>query len=292
MPGLQEAKLFGRAFKLVVGVPDNPDIKVEAEFDGSDTRGLDVSGFDIDFTIEKTLKPEPNTCDIKVYNLSEVNRKILSGSKLTVKLEAGYKGATSLLYFGEVRAAWTDRQGPDFITHLESGDGEKEIAKSRINVARGAKVPIFSALSSIVEAIGVGQGNVGAIESVLLSRGIASINGGSLTGSAASRLTDLCRSAGLEWSIQNGAIQILDIGKTISTQALTISSDTGMIESPTVDSGGILSVTTLIIPGLQPGVLVNMDSLFYKGGYRIERCKWAGQIYGNNWQCSWEAKKY
>lgn len=291
--GLEATNLYGRACKLVIGVPEDLLLGVDVAFNDDNSKGLDVSGLDFEFTVEKTLKPEPNTCEILVYNLSESSRKSMSGGhKLTVKLEAGYLGGTSLLYLGEVRAAWTEKKGPDFITHIESGDGEKEIAKNRIQVSRGAKVPIATAVQLIVEALGLGVGNVPQLTTTLLSKGIVTINSAALSGPAAGRLTDFCRSAQLEWSIQNGAIQILDIGKTISTQALEISSDTGMIDSPTADSDGILSFQTLIIPGLQPGVLVNMNSIFFKGGYRVERVKWQGQTFGNDWYASVQARKY
>lgn len=291
--GLDSVKLYSRAVTLTIGVVDNPDISIEATFNKENLDGFDPSGLDIEFTIERTLKPEPNTCNIVVYNLNEDSRKLLSGAKkLTIKLEAGYQGGTSLLYLGEVRAAWTSRNGPDFLTHLESGDGEKEVQKSRINASYGAKVPMYAAVSAIVKALGVGAGNSTTISSLLASKGIANIGGGALTGSAAQRLTDICRSAQLEWSIQHGNIQILDIGQTISKQAIQVSADTGMIESPTVDCDGVLSFSTLIIPGMNPGVLVNMNSLFVNGGYRVERCKWHGQIFGNDWQVDCEAKKY
>ncbi len=290
--GLTSASLYGRAVKLTVGVPDNPALKVDVEFNDTNSHGLDVSGFDIEFEVEKTLKPEPNTCAISVYNLSEDSRQILSGGhKLTVRLDAGYKGALSQLYLGEVRAAWTERSGPDFITHLESGDSEQEIAKSRIRASYGPKIPAMQALTAIVEALGVGTGNVATAAAMLAAKGIVTINGGSLGGHAASRLTDFCRSAGLEWSVQDGVIQILDLGQIISKQAVLVSAATGMLNSPTVDSDGIISVETLIIPGLQPGGLVVMDSLFVKGGYRVERCKWHGQIFGNEWSINFEGKK-
>ncbi len=291
--GLTSQKLFGRACRLTVGVPDNPLMKVDVDFNDSNSHGLDVSGFDFEFVVEKTLKPEPNTCSVTIYNLSETSRQVMSGGhKLTLKLEAGYQGGTSLIYLGDVRSAWTERSGPDFITHLESGDGEKEMRKARLNVAYGAKVPITQALGSIVAALGLGQGNVPQIAALLATKGIASIHGGALNGSAAQRLTDFCRSAGLEWSVQNGNIQILNLGQTISKQAIQISADTGMIESPTVDNEGIVSVSTLIIPGIQPGGLVVMDSLFVKGGFRIERCKWHGQVFGNDWQTDLELRKF
>ena len=66
-----ETLLLGREVQLVIGSPDDPNLSVNVTFNDQNSSGIDVSGFDIDFEVEKTLKPEPNTCSIKVYNLAE-----------------------------------------------------------------------------------------------------------------------------------------------------------------------------------------------------------------------------
>lgn len=286
--------LRGRAVTLVVGSPDDPSLSVDVAFNDKNSTGIDISGFDFSFTVERTLKPQPNTCDITVYNMAEASRKKLSGAKkLTVSLSAGYTDATSLLYLGEVRAAWTERDGADFLTHLESGDKEKEIAAARLITGLGPKTPISDALNAIVAALRVGSGNVPQVAATLAARGVATLNGGAMTGSAARRMTDLCRSAGLEWSVQNGAVQLLNIGAPLTTtKAFLMSSSSGMIESPTVDSKGIVTAKCLLIPGIVPGVLVNFQSLFVNGGYRVERCKYRGEIFGKEWEVEIEARKY
>jgi hypothetical protein len=289
--------LKGRACSLVVGSPNDPNLNVSVNFNASNSIGLDVSGFDFAFEVTKTLKPEPNTCSIQVYNLSEVSRKKLSGGKkLTVSLNAGYVDGSSLLYLGEVRAAWTQRDGSDFVTHIESGDGEAAIQTARLQVTRGAKVPVDAALNAIVQALqvaGVGGGNAAQVAATIAGKGLGAINGSALTGSAAKRMTDICRSAGLEWSIQNGNLQILNIGQVLSTtRSILMSSDAGMINSPSVDNKGIVTAQCLLIPNLIPGVLINFQSLFVNGGYRVERCRYVGQIFGTDWQCEFECRKY
>lgn len=253
-----------------------------------------MSGLDFEFTAEKTLKPEPNTCAVQIYNLSENTRKTFSNAKkLTLRLEAGYQGAVSQIYLGEVRNAWTERSGADFITHIESGDKEKEIAQSGLHITHGAKVPTDVALKALVGALGVNPGNLQTLISKgAVTRKIKTVSGSALTGNAARRLTDICRSAGLEWSIQDGSIQILETGATLNKTAIQVSAATGMIDSPTVDNEGIVSASMLITPGLLPGNLVVFDSLFVKGGYRIQRCSWKGQTFGNEWRCDFECKKF
>ena len=129
--------LYGRKVELVVSAPNAPPL-VKAAW--NDTPGVDLSGLDIDFSVERTLKPEPNNASIRVYNLSDATRKAVSGAKtLNVSLAAGYQSGVEQIYFGQVRAAWTERQGPDFITHFESGDGE-QAKLARLNTGVGGRV--------------------------------------------------------------------------------------------------------------------------------------------------------
>jgi len=225
-----------------------------------------------------------------------------------VLVEAGYTGGTSQLYFAGARAAWTTREGPDYITHIESMDTiarptgirrTKKILPGEIggSVYRtvGARVPLAQAFQTIAAAIGVKPGNINQALALAVSKGlpITSINAAALVGNGASRLTDLCRSAGLEWSIQDGALQLLLIGQTLSTtKAIFLSSDTGLIGSPSVDSQGALTLTTLLIPGLAPGVLILVDSLFIKGGYRIEKIRYQGNTVGEEWYAHVDAVRY
>lgn len=303
--------LFKRAGSLIVGYPEEFSVRglgvvdfTVPQLTSSNATGIDLSSLDYEFNVEKTLSRVPNKCDIKVYNLSKDTQKKLSGTqKLIVQLSAGYqeqattfsssgKGMTQL-YLGEVTAAWTEIRGEDCITCMESGTSASAISNSRLNLSYGAKVPVQQAINAIANALGVGTGNSSQIGAQLLKKGLTTVNGSALSGNTARRLTDICRSAGLEWSIQDGSLQVLSIGKVLDdNKAILLSSVTGLINSPKVDTTGLMSGDTLLIPGLVPGVLLNMDSVEFQGGYRVEKCVYKGETWGQDWTCHFEAKKY
>lgn len=284
-------KLFGRGIKCTIGIPNNPHLDITADFNDTNSSGLDVSGLDIEFTADKSLKPEPNNCLVRIWNLTDQHRKQLANvSKLTLKLEVGYQSALHQIYLGETRAAYTTRDGADLITHIESSDGAKEMATSRLLQPVGARVPAATALTAICNALGVETGNMpSVIKQLQETWEVPVLNGSSLTGNAAERLTDFCRSAGLEWSIQDGALQIIPIGDILTGQnpnfsaAYNINADTGMIGSPTLDNKGIVTVQTLIIPGIFPGVQISLESLQFQGAYRVQRCRWHGATFNQDW---------
>jgi len=304
----QGVQLFTRSISLTIGFEDNTQDPITGTFNADAQTGRDISGFDMEFVVEKSLKPtEPNTLQLKVYNFADTTRKAISSSpKLTVKLEAGYAGGTTQLFFAETRAAWTTREGPDYLTHIESTDSiarptgvrmTKKIQPGSIvgtlYQTLGPKVPLAQAFSAITKQLGIGNGNLQAALANLHGTSLSAVNGAALTGNGAQRMTDLCRSAGLEWSIQDGQLQLINIGQALAnTSAIQIQDSTGMIDSPSVDSAGILSCKTLLIPGLLPGVLVVVDSLFLQGAYRVEKARYSGTTFGNDWTCAFTGSKY
>ena len=147
--------------------------------------------------------------------------------------------------------------------------GAKE---AKIMVLRKAEARLQDRIKNLEQALANG------------SSVISAVNGAALRGNGARRMTDLCRSCGLEWSVQDGELQLLNIGQALSTTlAIQLDSTTGLIGSPSVDSQGALSLTCLLIPGLAPGVLLNVHSEFVKGGYRIEKIRYEGNTAGQEW---------
>ena len=263
--------LFGRTYKIVVGT-------------------VDITGLRCAFTIRKTLKKEPNTCTIKVYNLSESTREELSESKvLGVSVEAGYKGDNSQLYLGQLRGASSEVEGADITTVFSTGDGDKAIQSARLSIPLGPKTPNDVALLAIARTLGVGLGNVAQAAAKLKTSGVSLFPVGTLlTGNSAKNLTQFCRSAGLEWSIQDGKLQILDIGKALDERPYVLDSESGLIGSPSLTHEAktgdkIVKAECLMLPGLRPGMRVMFNSRFVKGLYRVEECEYEGDSWGENW---------
>ena len=280
--------LFGRVIECAVG-------------------NVDCSNKRIVFKVKKNLKAEPNTCDLQVYNLNPDNRDELEnspGKKLTVRLEAGYEATgVSQLFLGETRSAWTEWVGPDCITHVQTGDSEKEMQEARIHMSIGPRVPADVALTAIVRTLGVGEGNVAQAVALLKSKGVVAMfgPGTAISGNAARQLTDFCRSAGLEWSIQDGKIQILDRNKPLSAKAVFLSSDTGLEGSPSIDfaasskekAGGVyVKAKARLIPELEPGRLVVFQSKSVNGGFRLDEVEYEGDTHGDPWTAHLTCRKY
>jgi hypothetical protein len=287
-------RLFDRVATLVVGT-------------------LDLTGFRFKFHVEKSIKPEPNTVRIEVYNLSPDHRsalaEIVPGKKLAkkgkgktspslhgkipVQLEAGYRDSgPQLVFLGDLVTVDSERDGPDWITTITSGDGARNYRTARINQTFRKGTTVQAAMQSIVKVLGLGQGNLGQIRPTDANGSGVLVSGMSVSGPAARAMSDLCRSAGLEWSCQDGTLTILEQGKALAGKALVLDRASGMISSPNVDGDGILKVKTLMIPGVQIGRLVVVDATQVKGNFRIEKVTTEGDTHGSDWGHEIEAKRY
>lgn len=272
--------LYHRQYKMIVGT-------------------LDVSNLQCQFSVKKSLKPgEPNTCDVHVHNLNEDSKLYLGmlGKSIPISLEAGYADpvGTSIIFQGTVRAALPSVvEGPDVITELTTGDGEAAIAQARINQSFAAGTPPSQALRSIVSALGVGTGNIDHAIALLQAKGVANLlNGVAISGKAAYHLTNACKSANLEWSVQDGNLQILDKNKVLDQTAIVLSPSTGLIGSPTCDTKGVCNATVLLIPGLKCGRRVSLQGKNLQGNFRIYSIEYDGDTHGQNWYAHLTLKKY
>jgi len=264
---------------------------------------ISVEKHRVHFVVEKSLKPEPNSCSLEIYNLAPDQRAQIESLKpktgstrgIPVQIEAGYQDTgTSQIFLGDLRTVSSRRDGADWITTIESGDGEKAHANARIAVSFGPSTTADTALRAIVKALGVDQGNVPLVLAKLRLGGVGQLfpKRAVLTESAAVHMTNFCKSAGLEWSIQDGAVQIVDRNKALSLFAVLLSSSSGLIESPSIDPDGVLSCKMLIQPDVKPGSLLVLDSKTIHGNYRIESARWDGDTHDTPWYIEVEAKRY
>lgn len=288
---------FKRKYSLVVG----PIGSLAAKF----AQAIDVSNLRIRFKVKKTLKPAPNHAEINIYNLNENSQALLSNSKaLAVSLDAGYEDeGVFRVYLGEIRTAETKQDGPDYVTRLTTDDKGRKLQTVPINVPIRAGSPIEDVIRLILGCFNstgspsgtVGEGNLRrAMQELTQKYGVTSLHprGGVLSGNAAQELTDLCKGANLEWSIQDGALFLVPVGGVSGQRSVVLSASTGLLKSPIVDNEGYVTAESMLVPGIYPGAVVDFDSKFIKGGYRVTQVEYHGDTHGPAWYCKFRGNKY
>src|SRR5574338_628666 len=138
--------------------------------------------------------------------------------------------------------------------------------------------------------MGIGLGNLKEASSFLGGAGTGPAT--VIHGRAPEAFTQFTRAHGLEWSVQDGALQVLRHGDSVAPRATLLSSDSGLVGSPSVDHKGVLTLRALIQPELLPGRLIAVESIAAKGTYRIEDVTFSGETHGTSWYADIHARKH
>lgn len=267
---MTDSKLFGRAAQLTVG-------------------SYDVGGLDFGFNVSKHLRKEPNTAKITVYNLSEQRRKTLEDSKekIAVKLSAGYESASFLIFLGLLDAATSHQEGPSWVTTVYTDDGKKG-RKARGAISFKAGGSWKKAAQDLAKNMDVGLGNLVEKLGSKLSieqLGSAFSSGFAAKGNSQDTLERILNGAGLSHSIQNGEIEVREVGQPLfpANQATVLSKSSGLVGTPSVDRKGRLEARALIVPGLDPGHAVKVESSTANGIWVVDSVEYSGSTRGSDW---------
>ena len=265
------------------------------------------------FRITKTLSKEPNTCDLKIWNLSETSRARVSPNDFSEKnslelqfakleakgkfpciVEAGYEGQTvgdATIFSGDTRTVDHIRDRADWITHVQCGDGEKAYQFNHLNKA-------FSNtdFGKIVEEVGKSlTPNIGNLKDMIakykseggkmpdLTRGFVA------NGRASDTLASLLKSIGKDFSIQDGALLVVDPGTAAHSQVFRLSPSTGLIGSPDhtppekQGKPATLKCKCLLNSQIVPASTVRIDSEGIKGDFVVQKLDHIGDSHGSEW---------
>ncbi len=246
---------------------------------------LATEDLDLSFKITRHFAPVPGTAEITVYNLNAEHRHALRPSasgwlRVFCQLDAGYNGSRSMLFRGDTRRVLTRRAGVEWETTVTAGDGEHAIRKARVVAAFNRGTTLATVVRELAAQMGIGEGN---LPSVIDALGATTRAGTVLHGQAAQELTRVCTQAGLEWSIQDGVLQLVRRGRGLERSAILLNPDTGLIDN--VERAGYKRVKfkALLQPDLVPGRRVVLESSTATGEYRIIGAEYTGDTRGEDW---------
>jgi hypothetical protein len=269
-----------RTYRLVVGPPGT-------------NRGIEiVPPMRITFEVEKNTDEEPNVHKIRIWNLSPETRQAIVRPDNIAVLYVGYEqedGAV-LCASGNVLDGWVYQDGPDVVTQLELRDGYVSIRDTVVSLGYGSGVEARRVIQDLAKQMGL---------TLLMPADAPNRfwqNGFSFYGAAHRALHKITAGTGLEWSIQNGQLQVIARRGVTPRQGFVIAPDTGLIYYPertregarekakvkdqvTGDNRNITSakqerngwrVQSFILPTVNPGDLVKLESKSVEGWFRIE----------------------
>jgi hypothetical protein len=246
------------------------------------------------FSVERTLRASAGKADIKIHNLNPDHRGQLERlGSVPVVLTAGYEEGVHQIFKGDIRPCTNTYTQPDWITTIKGADGGRRRRTARTSRSFRPGTTLETVLSALAQDLGLGRGNVAEAARVAQLAGAQTefIRGAVLDGNAMEQLTALCRSIEYEVSVQNGALQLLPLGRALAGSPLELDSDSGLIGTIEKDSKGKIKFKTQMIPDLFPGRLVAPQSRTVQGGrYRVTKCTYKGDTRGQEWGVDCEAE--
>ena len=287
------AQLFQRESKVQVG-----RLLVHSQLSVVDGKSV-RQGLDVVFQVERSLQRSANTAKFDIYNLNPEHRAGLQQLDKTneVSVEAGYAGSIGEIFRGKLSEARSMKNGPDWITSIESGDGEIALRSARINQSFPPGTTVETVMSTLIKKLGVGKGN--ALKQIARDfiadgqkLGREFIEGTVVSGSVSDQMTSLLDSMGLEWSVQNGNLQVLEKGAALDRTAVVLNKSTGLVGSPEVGSDGVLKCTSLLQAEIYPGRKIKVESRSVPGSlFVVGKAKYTGDTSGQPWYVEVEAKR-
>lgn len=273
--------LFKRKATVLLAFP------VAENFSTISSQVIEISQLRVSFQVKKALTKDPNSCEIKIYNLSESTRKSLPGTGAKVVLRAGYEGTEEQIFIGDVRLIENAREGTEWVTKINSGDGSRALTYGRVSSSFGPGASVVDVLKSLGKSLLMNKGN---LESVIAKIPISTsfTQGYVAHGNAFRELEKVLKVAGYELSIQDGALLALAPGDATTEELIELSESSGLIDSPEMASSEkkpgknkpasrpVLKAKSLLQGQFRCGRRVLVKSRQYEGRFKIVKLEHEG----------------
>jgi hypothetical protein len=275
--------LFSRDFEIIIGTISIPARPVDP------TTGLVVPTLRAMFNIEKNDDSSPNKASVTVYNLNSAHRAaIQEGWPVIVK--AGYVGNVQQLFGGWIEKSDNRREGVDWITTVEASDGGNRFRTARVNLSLGKGTTLTALLNAVAASLGLGLGN-SAQKFATSRRGLTAFKKGvSVSGMAKNVLNKYISSAGYQWSIQDGVLQVLGVDETSVETVPILNPNSGLIGSPEKGEKGIVKAKSLLNGAIKPGGRIGYKTASIDGFYKVKKVNHSGDTWGADWYTDNEGK--
>jgi hypothetical protein len=269
-------RLFGRVVEIVVQDQRFTDLRVA-------------------FSVTRSLRGQPGQAEVTAYNLApDLRSRLLSEAQggVRVSLRAGYRTTgVAQIFLGDVRRVQLRREGAEVAVVLSAGDGLAALSARAAARSFAAGAGLGDVLRRVVEDSGLGAGNALTDGVSALAGRTLGAGGIALDGDVSRSLDAVTRAGGLEWSVQDGQVQVLRAGQPRSDLAVLLSPATGLVGDPSEDEQRVLRATSLLNPEIVPGRILDLRAPDLSGAYRVESVRYVGDTHGAPWYSEVEGRR-
>lgn len=270
---------------------------LEEDYLNLSAQTVEISDLRVQFKVEKSLEKNPNSAEIKITNLSEHTRASMTTFGSKVILRAGYGDRQAQLFVGDARVIDHTREGADWVTRIQAGDGARGYSHGRVSRSFPPGTPFADVIGFVGNALGIDGSAITKKVASVAGRQFA--HGYTAHGRASTELDKVLRAAGYEWSIQDGKLQVLEPGEGTTEKVVELSSDSGLIGSPEMSVSKprkkaktgkakktkppVLKFKALLSADIAPGRRVSFVSEKHTGIHRVLKITHSGDTHGGDW---------
>ena len=250
---------------------------------------LDGSGLTIEWSVDKTRTPEPDTARVRIVNLLQLSRKALAevaslGLGLNVSLMIGWQKVPTMVFNGLAHKITPETfEGTDIVTTVECGAGGDISSSSPSSAAiAGAGVPLV--LAKLLGDLKIPPSPTAFPEVTAAAAKVPAANlfQWVTTGNPREDLDLLMASIGLSWGIERGFFVVYAGGLRNDLLPLLLSPSTGLVKWAPLDDGGY-EFEALADASAAPGqqvIMTDEKSLPIGGPLRIDKLVYTGSTRG------------
>ena len=198
-------------------------------------------------------------------------------------LEVGYEPPglepfLEILTVGDIKRGKVknERQGTEWASTLELGDGEIALQEKFFNKSFEPGVSLSKVVGEVAESFGKPVNTIIGLKDKVFNSGL------NLSGGSKQILDTLTVDAGLEWSIQDDEVQILPPTGNTNDEVIVFSPQTGLLSSPIKREQGV-EFTALINPRVRPGRRIRIESRDITGNFRVRKAFFNGDTLEGDW---------
>lgn len=217
------------------------DRHVEVTVTKDGKTGKQFGDLRVSFEVIKDLGGNANTGKVKIYNLNDNSIGLIEEDGNKLILEVGYKGLAvkdantqeakkvslkEIVLTGDIQHVETVRNGPDRITVIEVGDGENATQQSTLDKSFPAGITKKQIVDELIGTMDLVKGAIKEVSDKVFNKGY------SATGKSKDQLDTILDSEGLQMSVQDGEVQIIEKDGSTDDPAVFLSPENGLLSTP------------------------------------------------------------
>lgn len=254
------------------------------------TRGGVLTQIDklrITFDVTKEKGSTANKAEVTIYNLSEATiGTVENADDPILLLEVGYGGELEQLYIGDIGddpGISTTQEGADRVTKIECESGAKNASTRTISRSYKAGTKQSDVLNDMIKGI---SDTVGEIKADIEKK---FENGFSFSGLIKDGLDVITKDNDLDWSIDDDEITVLPVDGASDSDAILLTSNTGLIGTPQKTKEGV-NFMALLNPRIKPGRATDVRSISVESIVVVEKASYKGDTHEGDFTVACESK--